>query len=95
MAAGQALPRKLTFSGKYAPNGRSQDNGKDYTADHDHDLLLLVTRREKYMRNGITVQKHILTKRRQMGPDMEEGQKGQGIQKENGWIWLVQKTFPG
>lgn len=47
------------------------------------------------MRNGITVQKHILTKRRQMGPDMEEGQKGQGIQEENGWIWLVQKILPG
>lgn len=48
MTADQALPRKLTFSGKYAPNGRSQDNGKDYTADHDHDLLLLVTRREMH-----------------------------------------------
>ena len=28
-----------SFSGKYAPNGRSQDDGKDNTADHDHDLL--------------------------------------------------------
>lgn len=77
-----------SFSGKYAPNGRSQDDGKDNTADHDHDLLLLITRREKYMRIDITVQIHTLTKRRQMGPDVE-GQKGQGMQRENGWIWLV------
>ena len=40
------------------------------------------------MRNDITVQIHTLTKRRQVGPDVE-GQKGQGMQRENGWIWLV------
>lgn len=55
MTAGLALPESSPFSGKYAPNGRSQDDGKDNTADHDHDLLLLTTRREKYMRDGITV----------------------------------------
>lgn len=54
-------PDSSPFSGKYAPNGGSQDDGKDNTADHDHDLLLLIIRRENYMRNSITA-RYTLTK---------------------------------
>lgn len=91
MTAGLTSPRDSSpFSGKYAPNGGSQDDGKDNTADHDHDLLLLIIRRENYMRNGITVQIHT-DQRRQVQLDMEEG-GDRKCQKENGWIWPVHRN---
>lgn len=94
VTAALALPRQLTLSGKYAPNGGGQDDGKDNTADHDHDLLLLIVRRENYMRNGITVQVHILTTRRQAQLDTEEGRRGQET-PDGTWMDLAcsQKCF--
>lgn len=40
------------------------------------------------MRNGITVHIHILTKRKQVQLDMEEGRKGQGM-PEGKWMDLA------
>lgn len=47
-----------SFSGEYAPNGRSQDDGKDNTADHDHDLLLLTPTRREKARKTVAVRAH-------------------------------------